>query len=327
MQYSLESVAAIEDPVARYQAAKEASETLAAEWRRIEVGAMRQLWDEFGTPGAAADALGLTRQSVVKALAAGDPAAVPLGTGAAPAEPALNFATAGDAEDALRDLAERQQDIDDQAPSFLLGALAAGVDPVRVSTLTRVRLTDIRRMRPAGNIPVSRLTGAENELLEDFGRLVTKHAAALKDSAVNKEDQGAAFTWWHAAREIVANAAPYLLVPAPTVRVADFEDAESYADALVAEGLRREEEETADDDLPGGREDELAGRNGPDAWLAARCAAYTRYANATGPLASSPAEAEFQQGVRRGFAEVRDAIRHLRSTGTLPVLTTGGQER
>ncbi|MEV8333828.1 hypothetical protein [Streptomyces niveus] len=322
---NLADVAAIPDPLERFRTAQAAGKAVAAEYTRIENEALYELalahapvtGKKVGEPNyaAAAREVGWTPTAVHKRLKGGDPAARPASTPAVQAEPARRFDTAGDAEAALDDWALRRQEVTDELEPLLLGALAAGADPLTIHERTGESLELLRRIRPAGNIQVSRI-GDYDEVVEDFARLVTAHAAALNQHAAPPgAERSAAQVWHRAAAQIVTNAAPYaLLPPVPAVRAEDYDTPGAYADAVLTSSPGEEETDTWS------RQDEVATVSGADAWLAKYTVQLAREARCAVPDYMPPEHREHAEAVGRACGEVAAAIRHLRATGTLPVL-------
>ncbi|MFF0386814.1 hypothetical protein [Streptomyces sp. NPDC004286] len=304
----LAMLAAETDPARRY---KSAPTVLAA----VQDAAARDLVAAHaGNASAAARELGISAQAVNKRLSGS--AALPHRSTAVQREPAQHFATPDDAEAALLDYALRRQQLDYQRESFLLGALAAGVDPVRVAELSTEPLDLLRRIRPAGNISISALDPYDGQL-DEFARAVTEYAAALTAAAEAAPDDPVTHTvaqvWRMEARALVRNAAPTALAPDPTVRPADYDDAEEFAAAFAASLADAEDTETDDP----GQASELAVVSGPDAWLAAHCAELTSLA---AQYRAAPDQDEIGQALVRVYEDIAAAIRHLRTTGHAPVL-------
>jgi hypothetical protein len=324
------ALTAITDPAQRYRAARAQREASAARFSKIEEDALRELWKHHGTN---ADAVGrelhMSGTAVRKRLKdapSGDPV-----TPVAQQDPALNFASPQEAEDALRDLRLRQENFDDQRPHFLLGALAAGVAPERITELTLAGKDELRRLRPAGNILVSRFDpyGGDSGLLtEEFAVLVEDHAAHLARQATTGAAREAARLWTHMAALIGKQIAPdarALLAPSP-VRAEQFSSPEEYAEAVLSgHELAPEDHDgrhTAYDGV-----DDLAATNGADAWLAAFSTHLRRLAaQPSSPLPHGlDLDADrtgWNEVVSQTFRDIADAIRHLRTTGTLPSLPT-----
>ncbi|MFD6329267.1 hypothetical protein ACFWGI_06770 [Streptomyces niveus] len=320
---NLADVAAIPDPLERFRAAQAAGKAVAARYARLQNEALHELalahapvtGKNVGEPNyaAAAREVGLTPTAVHKRLKGEDPAARPAGTPAVQAEPARRFDGADDAEAALDDWALRRQDVMDEAEPLLLGALAAGADPLTIHERTGESLELLRRIRPAGKIQVSRI-GDFDEVVEDFARLVTAHAAALNEHAAPGAERSAAQVWHRSAAQIVTNAAPYaLLPPVPIVRAEDYDTPGAYADAV----LNSPGEEQTD---TWSGQDEVATVSGPDAWLAKFTVQLAREARRGVPDYMPAEHREHAEAVGRASGEVAAAVRHLRATGTLPVL-------
>ncbi|MFB7341150.1 hypothetical protein ACFCZ6_13925 [Streptomyces hydrogenans] len=300
------------DPVRRYHAAKAAAEAAAAPYKQAAEEARAQLIAQHGgNVAAAARDLGLTRQ----ALYQGGKRDAAKGSGTAGAEqiqPARHFDSPEQARDALRDWAYEQQEVTDRLDVLLLGALAAGADPVDISEDSGVSLDTLRRIRPAGNITVSRLDEYGPEI-NDFARAVRARAAALRTAATSTAEHRAADIWHHAAREIARNAAPVALMPDDGPRKEDFGTIDEFIEAVVSR--KRSEEEEAEDTKPLSP----SASAGPDAYLAATYLAFRREAT-RGPLWSerTPEEAAAGEAVQAAFGELADAILHLRTTGQVP---------
>ncbi|MFJ4342990.1 helix-turn-helix domain-containing protein [Streptomyces sp. NPDC088915] len=301
------------DPARRYHAAKAAAEAAAAPYERVADEAVEDLIAQHGgNVAAAARELGLTRQALYmrdKREKTGG------GAGAAAAEqvqPARHFNSPQEAEDALRDWALDQQEVTDQLDVLLLGALAAGADPVTISELSGVPLATLRRIRPGGNITVSRLNEYGPEI-EDFARAVHARAAALRAAAATKAEHRSASIWQHAARAIVTNVAPYALMPDPGIHVEDFDTAEEFAEALSTR--EPSEEEKAEDE----REPSRLAVLSHDGYLAATYLVFRREAARERlPFEETPEEIAAGEAVQAAFGELADAILHLRTTGQVP---------
>lgn len=316
-EITLARVARISDPVERYKAARVAGQVVAEQYAAIEVDALRDLIaGHQGNEAAAAREIGISSQAVRKRLAKRQeqPGERAKATAVVQAEPALRFKGPRDAEDALRDWALRKQDVVDQRDVFLLGALAAGVDPVTVGELTNEPLDLLRRIRPAGNIAVSQLDEFGPEL-EKFARDITAHAAELAERAQTSAEHSGAQIWNRVASSIVSQAAPYAFDAAPPVKAEDYSDADQFAAAVLAEA------ESSGDDQEYAEQDEVAMVSGADAWLARLCVQLARQADEcrTQPLG----EAETSEAMAQAFEDIACAVRHLRSTGTAPVLGEG----
>ncbi|MFD7537490.1 hypothetical protein [Streptomyces sp. NPDC059819] len=329
MNESFSSVAATADPVKRFEAARAAAAAVTAQYRLIEVEAANEVVAEHGgNVSAAARELAMTPTGLAKLRRSADPVARPARTRRSQGQPALHFSTQDAAEDALRDWHLRRQDVEDESEQLLLGALASGVDPLTVVELTQVPLELLRRIRPAGNIAVSALTspgGGDGEVLEQFARQLLTHSRALSERATSGPEHSAARIWRLAANSVATNAAPEVLYPEPTVRAADFESADGYVDAIRAAA-----ETATEPDIP--EPDSVALVSGPDAWLAlthtriARDAERCRLAAAAEERAANDERAAHEHAMAGAFQAVADAITQLRTTGTLPALTTpGGQ--
>lgn len=325
----LGKLAAIPDPVKRFDEARTTGATIAAIFASAENDALRALLAAHGgSHKAAAAEIGFTRQALEKRLARPDPAAAPA-PAAVPAavqcEPALRFEDEADAEDGLREWQDRQQGVDDQREPYLLGALAVGVDPVRVSELSGAPLPLLRRIRPPGNITVSCI-GAyapDIDLLDAFAVAAHHHAEHLaQPEQAEPFHRALAVTWRTAAAEIVRNVAPLALM-SPTPPVEDYPDADSWI-AAGDEHAAAHPEDFKDPDP----QDDVA-IHSSDAWLAATTARYRRLADearARGPLPGPKndpgADRSWHNGFVTAYEQVADAIHHLRTTGTVPDLST-----
>ncbi|MGW9439603.1 helix-turn-helix domain-containing protein [Streptomyces sp. NPDC055607] len=311
-------VAAETDPARRYQAAKVAAEAAAAAaaapYEQIAEQAVDDLIAQHGgNKAAAAGELGLTRQALYMRDKREKTSGGARTAAAEQVQPARHFNSPQEAEDALRDWAGDQQEVTDQLDVLLLGALAAGADPVTISELSGIPLATLRRIRPAGNIAVSRLNAYGSEI-EDFARAVHARAAALRAAASTEAEHRSASIWQHAARVIVTNAAPYALMPDPGIHRDDFDTAEEFVEALVAR--EPSEEEKAEDKREPSR---LAILAGPDAYLAATYISFRREAARERPsYEEKPEEIAAGEAVRAAFGELADAILHLRTTGQVP---------
>ncbi|MGW3308287.1 hypothetical protein ACWDG9_17065 [Streptomyces sp. NPDC001073] len=329
MNESLMSVAAMTDPVKRFEAARAASDAVAAQYGRIAGEAAQQLVaGHHGNVAAAAAELGMTPPGLHKILKGADPAARPARTPAVQAQPALRFSTPEDAEDALRDWRLRRQSVDDALEQLLLGALAVGVDPIDVSQLTDVPLANLRRIRPAGNIAVSALESpcAPDEVLGEFARRIDAHADAVKARAATAPERSAAKMWRLAADAVIANTAPYVRYPS-TVHPDDFDDAAAFAEAFVAQPGPESRIQQPDPDLV---------VSGPDAWLAVTYVQYTRMARerlanaVTAPGGEEDSgepphdEAAHDEAMNDALTAIAAAILHVRTTGTVPLLDSEG---
>ncbi|MEU8543167.1 hypothetical protein AB0C52_24820 [Streptomyces sp. NPDC048717] len=318
-------VAAEPDPARRFTLARAAADaaaaTAAAPYESVATEAMEQLIADHGdNVAAAAREVGLTPQALHKRRAKESGTVRPRPDAATQVQPALSFDSPEAARDALLDWALRLQDILDQRDALLLGALAAGVDPVAIAEDSGEGLDTLRRIRPAGNIAVSPLD-VYGEQIEEFARAVHAKAKALGDSAGNKAERSAATVWRFAAKEIVTNAAPYALMDdAPSLDRSDYATDEEYVDASPPAPEEKDEPEPS----------ELATVSGPDAWLAATFLSYRRQA-AIEPWAPVDAEHEAEmeledaaslrasgEAVRQAFSDLADAILHLRTTGQVP---------
>ncbi|MFJ8301326.1 hypothetical protein ACIQ9R_36245 [Streptomyces sp. NPDC094447] len=300
------------DPVRRFHAAEAAAEAAAAPYKQAADDALAELIAQHGgNRAAAARELGKTRQ----ALYMREKRDAEKSSSVAAAEqvqPARRFDSPEEAEDALRDWALSHQEVTDRLDVLLLGALAAGVDPVAISEAGVVGLDMLRRIRPAGNIVVSQLDEYGPEI-DDFARAVHARATALRAAAISTAKRAAADIWRHAAREIARNAAPVALMPDHGLRKEDFGTIDEFIEAVVTRKPSKEEE--AEDAKP------LApsASAGPDAYLAATYLAFRREAT-RGPLGSerTPEEVAVGEAVQAAFGELADAILHLRTTGQVP---------
>ncbi|MFE3609763.1 hypothetical protein [Streptomyces goshikiensis] len=309
-------VAAETDPARRYHAAKVAAEAAAAAaaapYEQISEEAVADLIAQHdGNAAAAASELGMTRQALYmrknREKKSGGRAAA-----AEQVQPARCFHSPEEAEDALRDWELSQQEVTDQLDVLLLGALAAGADPVTISELSRVPLATLRRIRPGGNITVSQLDEYGPEI-DDFARAVHARGAALRAAAVTGAEHMAASVWQHAAQEIVTNAAPLALMPDSGIHPEDFGSVEEYAAA--AAGREPSEEEKAEDE----RQPSLLSAAGPDAYLAATYLGCRREAARERLSAEQTAEEiAAEEAARTAYGELADAILHLRTTGQVP---------
>lgn len=300
------------DPVRRFHAAEAAAEAVAAPYRQAAEEALADLIAQHGgNRAAAARELGKTRQALYMREKR-DPAKGSSTAAAGQVQPARRFDSPEEALDALRDWACDQQEVTERLDVILLGALAVGVDPVAISEAGVVGLDMLRRIRPDGNIAVSRLDEYGQEI-DVFARAVHARAVALRAAATSMAEHAAADIWRHAAREIARNAAPVALMPDHGLRKEDFPAIDEYIEAVVTR--RRSEEEEAEDARPLSP----SAAAGPDAYLAATYLAFRREA-ARGPLGSerTPEEAAAGEAVQAAFAELADAILHLRTTGQVP---------
>lgn len=302
------------DPVRRYHAAEAAAEAAAAPYKRAAEEAVAQLIAQHGgNKAAAARELGLTRQALyMREKREEGTAGGPRSDAAEQIQPARRFDSPEEAEDALRDWALSHQDVTDRLDVLLLGALAAGADPVAISEAGVVGLDTLRRIRPAGNIVVSQLNEYGPEI-DDFARAVHARAAALHAAATSLAERRAADIWRHAAREIARNAAPTALMPDHGLRKEDFGTIDEFIEAVVTR--EPSEEEQAEDAKPLSP----SASAGPDAYLAATYLAFRREAT-RGPLWSerTPEEVAVGEAVQAAFGELADAILHLRTTGQVP---------
>ncbi|MFE1270596.1 hypothetical protein [Streptomyces sp. NPDC058758] len=300
------------DPVRRFHAAEAAAEAAAAPYKQAAEEALAELIAQHGgNRAAAARELGKTRQALYMRKKR-DPAKSSSVAAAEQVQPARRFDSLEEAEDALRDWAGDQQEVTDRLDVLLLGALAAGADPVDISENSGVGLDTLRRIRPAGNIAVSRLNEYGPEI-DDFARAVHARAATLRAAATSTAEHAAADIWRHAAREIARNAAPAALMPDHGLRKEDFATVEDFVEAVVTR--KPSEEEEAEDAKPLSP----SASAGPDAYLAATYVAFRREA-ARGRLGSerTPQEAAVGEAVQAAFGELADAILHLRTTGQVP---------
>lgn len=304
------------DPARRYHAAKAAAEAVAAPYEQAAEEAVEELIAQHGgNVAAAARELGLTRQALYMRKKRTDPpAAAPAAAGQV--QPALRFTDARHARTVLIGWQLRQQEITDQLDALLLGALAAGVDPVQISEDTGVGLDTLRRIRPAGNIEITPLEEFSPEL-EEFARAVHAHARDLTGRAASRPERTAAAVWRDAAEAILSNVAPLALLGEPSVRAEDYPTWEEYV-AAVETHEPTEEEKAAEGRQE--RQSELAATDGPDAWLAATYLAFRRSAAREGyeSDADDPEAAATTDAIRAAFGEVADAILHLRTTGQVP---------
>ncbi|MFF6888603.1 helix-turn-helix domain-containing protein [Streptomyces sp. NPDC012421] len=305
-------LAAEPDPARAFHLALAAAEAAAAPFEDAANQAVTALVAQHGdNVAAAARELGLTPQALhkrLKKIAEGGTAR-PVPAAAVQPQPALAFESPQFAVEALANWALRQGEIDDQRDVFLLGALAAGVDPVVIAETTRVGLDTLRRIRPAGNITVSRLDPFGPEI-EEFGRAVRARAQALAASADSPEEHAAATVWRFASRAIIANAAPLATMSDDWLKADDYASEEEYAAAVLAHEPSEAEKETDAQPV-----DELTQVDGADAWLASTWVTYQRLAASRD--SDSDDDPRFA-GSRRAFGELADAILHLRTTGTVP---------
>ncbi|MEU5978400.1 helix-turn-helix domain-containing protein [Streptomyces sp. NPDC047315] len=306
------------DPVRRFHAAEAAAEAAAAPYKQAAAQAIEDLIAQHdGNVAAAARELGFERQTLYarrkRSTAQGGDSARPR---VAQAQPALNFDSPEAARNALLDWELRQRDVTDQLDVLLLGALAAGVEPVDISADSGVGLDTLRRIRPGGNITISKLDQFGEEV-EDFARAIAARSFALNATATTSTERAAARIWGLAREHIVTNVAPLALVPALGIRREDFANEEDYVDA-VFNREPTEEEKAAEQREP----TELAAIAGADAWLAATYLLYRRFADGPPRTGQDPDEAAVGVAVRGAYGELADAILHLRTTGQVPPTLT-----
>ncbi|MFB6629929.1 hypothetical protein ACFCWY_08545 [Streptomyces sp. NPDC056362] len=306
-------VLAESDPVRRFHAAEAAAEAAAAPYRQAAEDALADLIAQHGgNMAAAARELGKTRQALYmrkNRTEQKDSARA----GTEQVQPALRFDSPRASRDALLDWSLRQQEITDQLDVLLLGALAAGADPVDISEDSGVGLDTLRRIRPGANIVVSQLDEFGTEI-EEFARAVTFRADALTAAADASGSWSAARIWRQAAQLIVTNAAPYALMPDTGIRREDFATEDEFLDALL-EHEPSEEQKTEEQRQPS----ELATVSGADAWLAALYVSFRREAGREPSTTDeTPEGAVAGEAIRAAFTELADHILHLRTTGQVP---------
>ncbi|MER8237023.1 helix-turn-helix domain-containing protein [Streptomyces sp. NPDC094049] len=294
------------DPAARYRLALALGDQIAG------AALLDLVAQHGGNRAAAARELGVSTPAVhqrLNKLKADVPAG---GAGVPQPQPALAFGSSEDAVDALEDWAGRRRDLDDERDVFLLGALASGVDPLLVATTTGVPVDTLRRLRPPGNVIVSRLDPFGQEIV-DFARAVHARAQTLAARASSSADHVEVRIWHHAAQSVITNAAPTALMPdLPGPGAYDSEDA--YIKAVV-DREPTEEEKIQDERRPS----DLAVTDGADAWLAATWVDFDRLArDLTASLDDEDAAAS-----RKAFADLAAAIHHLRTTGQVPPALAG----
>ncbi|MFF9070480.1 helix-turn-helix domain-containing protein [Streptomyces sp. NPDC014891] len=315
-------LAADPDPARRFQLARAASEAAAAAaaapFEDEASGALDELIAQHGgNVAAAAREVGLTAQALHKRVKRHKDggATRPAPSAAEQPQPALRFESAEFAVTALENWTLRQQEITDQRDVFLLGALAAGVDPVTVAETTGVGLDTLRRIRPSGNITLSAIADNWDPVLEDFARAVDARAKALAADVTSSTTRAAHRVWWHTARYIVTNAAPTALMPdLPDEK--DFASTEEYVEAMI--NREPTPEETAEDER---QPTALAVADGADAFLAALWVEMRRQATTTH---APGGDEEIHAAHRQACGELADAIHHLRTTGQVPPSLTEG---
>jgi hypothetical protein len=331
MDETLAVLRAIGDPVKRYEAAQaaqmaarnEAIARINAEFEPLIRGSVQELVDAHGgNTSAAGRELGISHTAVSKKLAgtkaSGTAVAASRRTGAVQAQPALRFADEFEAEDALLDWRLRKEEVEDETEQLLLGALAAGVEPVAVSEAADVGLDRLRRIRPSGNIALSALSARDDgeELFEDFARALTAHAGQMRGHQADPDAVDPGWRIWDlAAHAVVRNLAPYALTPGSQVRAEDFPRTDEGADAWLAAVDTERKEHPERYPVPE-RPDALVMVSGPDAWLAREWVRYTRQAQ---QCRVRDGEGTAEMG--EAFAALADAIRELRTTGQVPSLT------
>ncbi|WP_158888035.1 hypothetical protein [Amycolatopsis anabasis] len=306
----LAAIRAIDDPVRRREAARAMAQAVTAQCRTIELDAEKELIKRHGSVSAAARELGFSPTALLKRHPGADRDTAPAGNGAAQAIPALRFATPEEAEAALQDWQLERADLDDERDQLLLGALAAGIDPVRIYELTGVPVDTITRLRPAGNITVSALADSDLDLLDDFARALHNHARARMDHATTQAERTAARIWQMVARSVIVNCAPGALVdPLPAEA---YRDEETFVAAMTQSAQNKTDNETSDP-----TPDRVAMQGGPDAWLAKQSIQFRRIAQLP---AASGKDLDTHPAISAAFTAIADAIAHLRRTGTLPTL-------
>ncbi|MFE2729201.1 hypothetical protein [Kitasatospora sp. NPDC059327] len=339
------------DPLRRYRAADNAITAAVSFLEEIKAQALRDLAaGPAGMGGAAREIGDVSRQALTKWL---DRRAAATPTRAEPApqeQPALHFSSAETAGDALLDWRLAQEEVDDRRDVLVLGALAAGVDPITVYRTSGIPLEVIHRLRP-DDIEVGVDLHAQFDLLEDCARALTAHAEDLAATTTTAPEQAAGRLWSCAAHSFTRNLAPLALVPPTPAAVAESRDRYQAALHAHVQALRERHPDVTDDQidelvhdaLPADvtalekeyfaanqqfqdsvEDDEtppthLAQLNG-DAWLAQQITQLRRQAAAgqrSGGISDSP---EVDAAMAEAYTRIADAYTHLRATGTVPAL-------
>lgn len=333
MWKSIEALESIADPRERFEQARAASRAAHAAYQRVEAAAAAALVAAHGgNVAAAAREVRVSFNGLKKILgkdAATDPPSV--NRRVVQAQPALWFADANAARDALQDWALRRQEVADTEEVLFLGALAAGLDPLAMHEQAGVSLDQLRRIRPQGNIVVSALKPGDHEVLSVFAHRLIEHGQRLtaraSESGASPADAVAARTWLHLVNRIATNIADDVLLPPSTVDAADFGDLDD--DANLTRYLTALQEEGQDRPATSARPELLAVTAGPDAWLAQLQLALLRTAaEPDTSLSEADDQDESEKATREAvlavYTSIAAVIDELRRTGVVP--SFGGQE-